>query len=114
MPITHDPTNLIRLSSDLKNIRTLILHHQTTNAYVYADFDYPYDDAVSVAMVDQLFEPSFSFLQHHKEQCVSADQLPIIRHLGRWKITLVARSPQGNIKISDAEHKPIDAYLGLT
>lgn len=100
--------NLVR-SSDW---RTLILVRGQTE-FVSGNFDYPYDQTSSRDAVESLFEESFTAMSSPRQTLFTIEELPIIQHLGKWKITIVTKDASGNVIMKDGTSSNTDGYMGV-
>jgi hypothetical protein len=95
-------------------LRTLIMIDGNQSTFVYGKFNYGYNDPEAIDAVTLMFDESYSTLQKDaKREGYSVLDLPIIRFLGRWGVTVVRRTTSNQVIIEDGCAAPVDAYIGL-
>lgn len=103
---------IVKLAID-EVYRSVIFVDSKTDVVAYGRFTEQYDNHYSNDAVTQLFDQSVDVLSNDTDVIFDARLLPIVRHLGKWHITLVHRSMTGVVTVSDALNKSTDNYLGV-
>lgn len=115
MPIMKSNIDILttKEATSSSSLRTIILHYEKNNTYVWTNFEYHYDSNESLDAISQLFDESFQKLEKTTITFHNEEELPIVRYIGRWKITFIMKCHDGSINIVNGFPKPVDSYLGM-
>jgi len=100
---------------DHENVRVLILKDErNNNASVWGTFVYPYDYSQLSEINDSLFEEAYTKLSNTAASAIfTENSLPIIGHVGKYRVCQVTRHNNGRIIVSSGETSGVDDNIGL-
>ena len=102
-------------TADMVHRSIILMDHRSNSSthVVGATMHFPYEGILSEDAVSQLFDETVKALLWDTSAVVDVEAYPIIRYVGPYKVTLITRTTEGTIVISDAENRPTDSYIGM-
>ena len=110
----RDVNRIIQAAKFDDQCRTLVLIDEFGGGVVaWCRFVHRYDGNDSFG-VGPLFAETFNRLAVSPEgQVFTENTLPILKHSGRYKITVITRISPTEVKISNGESRLAESYMGL-
>lgn len=114
MPQVKDVNSVIQRAKSETEYRFIILVDQVEGGNpVWGKFVHRYDDNEFVGLASLFSSTVVQLRQSSDSDVFSVDSLPILRLIGRYRVSVVTRITPTQITISDGESLPTDSYIGL-
>lgn len=93
--------------------RLLVLSNHRKRKTVAVWFIQQYDNNLSIDAVRQMYDTTFDTVDWSLQPHLDETQIPIIQHIGLYRVTVLTKQLDGSVTVHDGESTPLDAMKGL-